>query len=296
MQRHLTLLLLLTACTGTVTTGPGPSRPPPPRDPVVRDHRPPPPDRPVPPPAWDSTGWIMLGENAVDGRVDTDRIDVSQKKGKIDKLMVVVLDSDLEMIDMTVQFLGVAGKSSGKQYKPATAHYFRESSRTRAIDLPNAEIIRYVEFKYRNLPGGGKARVQVWGKLGNETATAPPPPPPPAAPAWDSSGWTLLGEHTVDGKVDTDRIDVSQKKGTFSKLTFVVLDSDLEMIDTTIQFLGVKGKSSGKQYKPKTAHYFRENSRTRAIDLPNAEIIRYVEFKYKNLPGGGKARVQVWGR
>ena len=167
MQRHLALTLtFLTACTAGVTTGPGTSQPyePPPRDPVVRDHRPPPPDRPNPGPGWDSTGWILLGENTVDGRVDTDRIDFSQKKGEIDRLTIVVLDSDLEMVDMTLQFLGVPGKSSGKQWKPPTSHYFREGARTRAIDLPNAEILRYIEFKYRNLPGGGKARVQVWGR------------------------------------------------------------------------------------------------------------------------------------
>ena len=36
--------------------------------------------------------------------------------------------------------------------------------------------------------------------------------------------------------------------------------------------------------------------RLQAEYLPNAEILRYVEFKYKNLQGGGKARVQLWGR
>jgi hypothetical protein len=43
--------------------------------------------------------------------------------------------------------------------------FFRENTRTRAIDLPgDRRVISWVEFKYRNLPGGGKARVQVWGK------------------------------------------------------------------------------------------------------------------------------------
>jgi len=239
----------------------------------------------------------MLGEHTVDGRVDTDRVDISQKKGKIDKLTIVVLDSDLEMIDVKIQFLGVPGVRNGSLFDAPVKHYFREGSRNRTIDLPNAEILRYVEFKYKNLPGGGKARVQLWGKLGaGGPVGSQPPPPPPPGPAWDSSGWTLLGEHTVDGKRDKDRIDISQKKGPMGKLTLVVLDSDLEMEEMTIQFLGVKGKSAGKQYKPEVRQLFKEGTRTRAIDLPNAEILRYVEFKYKNTPGGGKARIQLWGR
>jgi hypothetical protein len=33
------------------------------------------------------------------------------------------------------------------------------------IDFPGDErVIKFVDFKYRNLPGGGKAKVQVWAK------------------------------------------------------------------------------------------------------------------------------------
>jgi hypothetical protein len=32
------------------------------------------------------------------------------------------------------------------------------------IDLPGgARVIRRVEFRYGNLPGGGRARVELWG-------------------------------------------------------------------------------------------------------------------------------------
>jgi len=242
----------------------------------------------------------MLGEQTVNGRVDTDRIDVSQKSGKIDKLTVVVLDSELEMIDMKIHFLASGGRHSGTDFHPPVNHYFRESSRTRAIDLPNAEIIRFIEFKYKNLPGGGKARVQLWGKLGaggpTSSAPASEPAPRPSGPAWDSSGWTMLGEVVVNGRADKDRIDVSQKSGVMNKLTVVVVDSDLEMVDVLIHFLPQKGRPKAKDFHPEVKQTFREGSRTRAIDLPNAEILRYVEFKYKNLPGGGKAKVQLWGK
>ncbi|MEO8844891.1 MAG: hypothetical protein ABI591_16620 [Kofleriaceae bacterium] len=43
------------------------------------------------------------------------------------------------------------------------------------IDFPGDDrSIKYIDFKYRNIPHGGHAKVQVW-------ATAEAAPPPPAA-------------------------------------------------------------------------------------------------------------------
>ena len=241
--------------------------------------RPPPPQ---PTFQWDSRGWTMLGEQTVSGRVDRDRINVGRYEGRFSKLTLVVLDSDLELQDFTINFV------NGTKYEPRLQHYFRENARTRVIDLPPGEqLIRHIDLKYRNLPGGGRARVQVWGfKVGH---TAPPPPPQPSF-QWDSRGWTMLGEQTVSGRVDRDRINVGRHEGRFSKLTLVVLDSDLELQDFTIHF------GDGTKYEPRLQHYFRENARTRAIDLPpNGGIINRIDLRYRNLPGGGRARVQVWG-
>lgn len=125
--------------------------------------RPEPGPGPRPGPAWESRGWDMLGEQIVTGRVDRDRINVGRDMGKFRKLMLVVLDSDLEMIDMEITF------ARGESYRPPVSQYFRENTRTRAIDLPDGyrgpdRRIRHIDFKYRNLPGGGRARVQVWGR------------------------------------------------------------------------------------------------------------------------------------
>jgi hypothetical protein len=175
----LAALTVVSAC--TVTTTPAPSRPyePPPRE--VREHRPPPPpppNEPPPPPRseqpppyqpppgppprnapeWDSTGWMLLGEHKVDRGIDSDQFDFSQKRGKISKVMVVVLDSDLELLDFKIVYV------NGEVYNPPTRHTFREGSRTRPIELPKSEILRAVQLKYRNLPGGGPARVQVWAR------------------------------------------------------------------------------------------------------------------------------------
>jgi hypothetical protein len=103
----------------------------------------------------------MLGEQRVGGRggEDTDRISVARDEPRFRKLMLVVLDSDLEMIDMSIKF------ERGEAYHPEVAAVFRENTRTRLIDLPRqGRRIEWIEFKYRNLPGGGPARVQVWAK------------------------------------------------------------------------------------------------------------------------------------
>lgn len=184
MIRHIHWLAALTVVSAcTVTATPAPSRPyePPPRT-VVREprHEPPPPEPAPPPPPpryepppppprndpprgeeytdWAARGWKSLGEHTVDGRVDTDQFDYSQKMGKISRVMIVVLDSDLELLEC--KLIDVMGTVTN----PHVQHVFREGSRTRPIDVPQGQILRKVELRYKNLPGGGRARVQVWAK------------------------------------------------------------------------------------------------------------------------------------
>lgn len=236
-------------------------------------------------PQWDQRGWQMLGERQVDGRVDNDRVDVGRYEGKFTKLQIVVLDSDLELIDFAVKF------ARGPEWRPSLRHFFREGSRTHAIDFPGDErSIKHIDFKYANLPGGGRARIQIWGY--QRAADGPSIPPP--GQIWDSRGWTLLGERAVQNrrrKLDRDKIFVGRKEGTFRKLMLVVVDGDLEMVDLTVKF------GRGEPFHPEVAQFFRENTRTRAIDVPGDDrVIRWIEFRYRNLPGGGRAKVQVWAR
>ena len=276
--------LFMVAVTGVALAqpvgGPNTRRPPPPPTPAPT---PPPPPAPTPAVSWDSRGWQMLGEQQVSGNIDKDRINVGRYEGKFNKLTLVVLDSDLEMLEFKIVF------SDRTTYDPKISQYFRENQRTRVIDLPPSETaIQRIDMKYRNLPGGGRAKVQVWGfKTGN----APPPPIKPVVVTWDSNGWTKLGERDVNGNVDKDRIEVGRYEGKFTKLSVVVRDSDLEMIDFSIKF------GRGPEWRPDNVnHYFRENTRTRMIDFPGDErTIKYIDFKYRNLAGGGRAKVEVWG-
>ena len=138
------------------------------------------------------------------------------------------------------------------------------------------------------------------------TTTAPmgpsSPPPMAAEPVaaepvatgaeFDPSGWTVLGEQTVEGRGDRDVIEVGGKDaGRFDRVAIVVLDSDVEVNDIVILF------GNGTTFEPKLKHAFREGTRSRVIDLPGKDrAIRAVELHYGNTPGTGKARVQVWGR
>ncbi|MFN0248273.1 MAG: hypothetical protein ACKV2T_15380, partial [Kofleriaceae bacterium] len=267
-------LVMSLSCVATAQSGGGP---PPPYQPP---YNPPPQNPPPQNPQWDERGWELLGESTVDGRVDRDRIEVGRYEGRFNKLMIRVKNSDLEMIDFKIVF------ADNTEYNPKVSQYFRENSRTRAIELPPGEqIIRFIDFKYRNLPGGGRATIQVYGfKIGNTD-----PPRPPVVVNWDSKGWTLLGTREVDGRVDRDRIEVGRYEGKFTKMTIVVRDSDLELIDFGVKF------ARGPEWKPNVAHYFRESQRTHVIDFPGDErVIKHIDFKYRNLPGGGRAKVEVW--
>jgi hypothetical protein len=108
---------------------------------------------------WDSSGWKLLGERSVTGRYDHDTISVGSYKGRFEKLSMVVLDSDLELLGFEVRFV------TGRSYRPATRHFFREGSRSRIFDLPGGDrAIRSIELRYKNTAGGGNAKVQIWAR------------------------------------------------------------------------------------------------------------------------------------
>ncbi len=250
---------------------------------------PPPPPPQVHHPVWNSTGWTMLGERTVNGRTDRDRIPVGRNSGRYSKLTIVVLDSDLELVDFGVNF------GRGRAWHPPLKHYFREGQRTHAIDLPGDDRrIKNISIRYRNLRGGGRARVQVWGfKTTDNPRPGYRPDPAPRPFSWDHRGWRMIGEKTVNGRIDRDRVHVTFDEGKFKRLMLVVLDSDLELLGLEVQFR--RGRSWSA---PGVRQVFRENTRTRAIDLPGfrGRRIRDIDLVYRNLPGGGRARVQIWGR
>jgi hypothetical protein len=230
---------------------------------------------------WDSKGWHKLGDRDVDGRVDKDSITVGAYEGKFSKLTLVVDKSDLELLDFEIVF------GNGEKHTPNVKHLFKEGSRTRVLDLPGDErVIRTINLKYKNFAGGGKAHVEVWG-----WKVEGPGSGRPSAWKWDSKGWKKLGERSVNGRVDKDRITVARVKGKFEKLAIVVLDSDLELLDFDVKF------GRGEPWNPNVKHVFKEGQRSRELDFPGGDrVIKWIDLKYANLAGGGKAKVQIWAK
>ena len=240
---------------------------------------------------WDAAGWTMLGQRVVQGAGDHDTIKVARREGKFTSLMVVVEGSELEIHDMKITF------GNGETMDPKIRQFFKENSLTRQIDLPgNERFIKQIDFMFSNLPGGGRAKVQVWGKEGAAGPGTGGPGGPVVGggggilkPHFDAVGWVKLGERVVQGKTDKDTIPVGKAQGNFSKLMFVVEGSELEMHDVNITF------GNGQNWDPKVRHFFRERTATRVIDLPGMQrFIKKIDFLYGNLPGGGRSKIAVF--
>jgi hypothetical protein len=110
-------------------------------------------------------------------------------------------------------------------------------------------------------------------------------------PKKEEAKWEKLGERVVDGKVDKDTIAVGRDDGRFSEIQIRVEGSALEMFNVVVTF------GDGESFSPPTRLVFGKGTNSRAIDLPGGKrVIKKVEFKYGNLPGGGRARVELWAR
>lgn len=128
-----------------------------------------------------------------------------------------------------------------------------------------------------------------------ETRPGHHPPPPHARPRDGEvpplAGWKKLGERTVHGQMDHDAIEVGGDEGRFRRVRFVVEGSALEMHNIVITF------GDGSRFSPDTRLVFDRASMSREIDLPgDLRVIRRIDLRYSNLPGGGRARVEAWGQ
>ena len=213
--------------------------------------------------------WKRLGGAVVNGKLDKDTITVGASQGAFTAIQLKVEGSSLELKELKVTF------TDNSTFVAPTKMVFNAGQSTRSIDLPgNAREIKQIDLTYSNLAGGGNARVELLGKA------APPPPQ-----------WKKLGERTVNGKFDKDTIIVGADDGFFTAIQVKVENSSLDMRDIKVNF------GNGSSFSPDTRVRFDANTKSRIIDLPGEKrIIKSVEFKYSNVPGGGNARVELWGR
>ncbi len=105
------------------------------------------------------TGWEKLGERWVHGQVDRDTMLIGRAEGRFSAMMIVVEHSALEMYEVVVTF------ADGSTFSPPTRLVFARGETSRVIDFPGGQrAIRRVDFKYGNLPGGGRAQVELWAR------------------------------------------------------------------------------------------------------------------------------------
>lgn len=106
-----------------------------------------------------------------------------------------------------------------------------------------------------------------------------------------TTNWHKLGERWVEGAADRDVIAVGKSEGRFKQILFGVEHSGLVLFDVIVTF------GDGEKFAPVTRLVFDEGTATRVLDLPGkTRVIKNVEFRYGNLPGGGKAQVELWAR
>jgi hypothetical protein len=104
-------------------------------------------------------GYVYLGERFVNGGYDHDVIHVGRQDGRFTSIMLVVENAPVEMFDIDITF------GNGERTRIPTRLVFGPETTSREIGLPGgARFIRRVDFRYGNLPGGGQAKVELWGR------------------------------------------------------------------------------------------------------------------------------------
>lgn len=102
--------------------------------------------------------------------------------------------------------------------------------------------------------------------------------------------WELLGTRQVNYRGDHDVIAVTAREGWFQAIKVEVDDGNLEMWNISVVF------ANGERFSPETRLVFREDSRSRTIDLPGGRrFIQRVEFFYRSRGARGRAEVRLYG-
>ena len=231
-------------------------------------------------PAPSRDEWELLGSRVVSFRAEKDVIRVTGREGSFSAIKLEVEGGNLDMFNIRVVF------GDGSVFSPDTRVEFRQGSWSRTIDLPGAaRVIRRIEFFYRSEVRRGRATIRVYGREAGRDA-APMGPTAPGGPG-RFDGWERLGSRKVSFRTERDAVSAAGE-GRFRRVMIAVDDADLELFNVRIVF------GNGEVYSPDTRLYFREDSRTRVIDLPgDARIIRRIEFAYKSVRGGGDGRAEV---
>ena len=102
--------------------------------------------------------------------------------------------------------------------------------------------------------------------------------------------WVLLGERHIDGRYDTDKIDVGRDNGKFRAIQFRVDDGTVMFDRIRVKYLNGEVEDIGVRSE------IPAGGRTRVIDLPgNRRTIESISMWYQKGSWRSRPRVRVYG-
>jgi hypothetical protein len=105
-----------------------------------------------------SDGWIQLGTEKVNARMERDEIRAASK-GFVKQVVIEVRGAAVYFESVAVHL------GDGEVVDLPVRSIIKAGERTRVIDLPgNARLIRKVVFVHQKLRDAGKAEVILWGR------------------------------------------------------------------------------------------------------------------------------------
>jgi hypothetical protein len=218
--------------------------------------------------------WVFLGQTTVDGQRDRDTIVIGRSEGSFRSIQLRVAGAPVEFQRVVVRY------ANGASEEVEVRDYIPAGGQTRAIDLRgNDRVINSVEFLYSKARWrhGERPRVALYGDKFN-------PRPGP---------WILLGQTTVDGFKDRDRIVIGRSEGRFQSIQLRVAGAPVEFQRVVVHY------GNGTSEEVEFRDYIPAGGQTRAIDLRGDErVISSVEFLYSKARWrpGARPRVALYGR
>jgi hypothetical protein len=224
--------------------------------------------------AKETKRWVYLGQTTVNGQSDHDRIGIGRNEGRFQSIQLRVTGSPVEFQRVVVHF------ANGTREVVELRNRIPAGGQTRAIDLRgNNRAISNVEFHFSkaNWRKSALPRVSLYGEKFN-------PKPGP---------WALLGQTTVNGQSDHDRIWIGRDEGRFQNIQLRVTGSPVEFQRVVVHF------ANGTREVVELRNRIPAGGQTRAIDLRgNGRAISSVEFQFSkaNWRANALPRVSLYAR
>ncbi len=224
--------------------------------------------------AYRANRWVFLGQTTVDGQRDRDRILIGRNEGRFQSIQLRVTGAPVEFQRVVVNY------GNGSSEEVEFRDYIQAGGQTRPIDLRGDErVINSVDFLYSKSRWrrGARPRVSLYG------VKFDPRPGP----------WAFLGQTTVDGLRDRDRIEIGRSEGRFQSIQLRVAGAPVEFQRVVVNY--ANGSSEEVEFRD----YIQAGGQTRPIDLRGDErVINSVNFLYSKSRWrrGARPRVSLYGR